>query len=81
MSIKLSRALNDQLSASGVARTVRDYERRFKEGKSGALEGEGSGHRRFNDLYYNLVTDFLSSVGAGLFTSRHGCRVKVSRNR
>ena len=39
MSIKLSRALNDRLSASGVARTVRDYERRFKEGKSGALEG------------------------------------------
>ncbi len=58
MSIKLSKALKDQLSPSGVARTFRDYERRFREGSGGKLEEEGSGHRQFNDLYYNLVTDF-----------------------
>ena len=59
MSIKLSRALKDQLSPSGVARTIQDYERRFKAGSRERLKEEESDHRLFNDLYYNLVTDFF----------------------
>ena len=59
MSIKISKALKDQLSPAGVARAVRDYERRFKEGKDNTLESNDRGQRRFNDLYYDLVTDFF----------------------
>ncbi len=59
MSIKLSRALKDQLSPSGVARTIRDYERRFKEGRSGTRENAVGSNREVNDLYYDLVTDFF----------------------
>ena len=59
MSIKLSRALKDQLSPSGVARTIRDYEQRFKEGKSGTRENAVGSNREVNDLYYDLVTDFF----------------------
>ena len=59
MSIKVSRALKDQLSPSGVARTIRDYERRFKEGKGGTPENDVGSNREVNDLYYDLVTDFF----------------------
>lgn len=58
MSIKLSRALKIQLGPSGVAGAIRDYKRRYREGGGDRPEEEGSGHRRFNVLYYNLVTDF-----------------------
>jgi sterol 24-C-methyltransferase len=59
MSIKLSRGLKDHLSSSGVARTIRDYERRLREGRGTQTEDEVGDHRQLNDLYYNLVTDFF----------------------
>ncbi len=58
MSIKVSRNLKDLLSPSGIARGTLEYERRFREGSGGGLKNEVSDYRRFNELYYDLVTDF-----------------------
>ncbi len=59
MSNKPTRALKGQLSPSGVARAIRDYERRFNEGKSRAPASVGGGHREINDLCYDLAPDFF----------------------
>ena len=58
MSIKLSKALKDKLSPSGVAETIREYEHRFRSHKRDALETKKSDFREFNDLYYDVATDF-----------------------
>ena len=42
MSIKLSRTLQDKLSASGIAQAVREYEHRFKAHNRSALENEAN---------------------------------------
>lgn len=59
MPVKLSRTLKGKLSASGVASAIRDYEQRFRTTRRGRPEGEEKDHRDFNDLYYDLVTDFF----------------------
>ena len=58
MSVKLSKTLKDKLSASGVAPTLREYEERFRNAKRGGLEKSKSDYKEFNDLYYDLATDF-----------------------
>ena len=58
MSIKLSKTLKDKLSISGVAPAIREYERRFRVAKRGGLENRKSDYKEFNDLYYDLATDF-----------------------
>ena len=59
MPVKLSKTLKDTLSASGVARTVREYEQRFRAGRDGGLEGRKGNYRESTKLYYDLVTDFF----------------------
>ena len=58
MPFKLSKALKDKLSPTGVASTLREYEQRFRSHKLGGLENEESDQKKFNDLYYDLATDF-----------------------
>ena len=58
MSIKLSRTLQDKLSASGIAQAVREYEHRFRAHNPSALENEANSNKHITELYYDLVTDF-----------------------
>lgn len=59
MPVRLSRVLKDNMRSSGVASAIREYEHRFRTRGRSAQEGEEGGHRKFNDLYYDLVTDFF----------------------
>ncbi len=58
MSVKLSKSLKDQRSASGVAVSVREYEDRFRTAKRGGLQNIRSASGKVSELYYDLVTDF-----------------------
>ena len=58
MSLKISKALRDNLSPSGVSSAIRDYERRFRSHGRAGSETEESEHAHVNNLYYDLVTDF-----------------------
>ncbi len=55
---KLSDVLKDAEKSSGVEPSVCKYEEHFKNAKRGATENENSDYKTFNDLYYDLVTDF-----------------------
>ena len=57
MAIKLSKSLRDNQSTSGVASTVSEYERRFKNDQRD--DSEKSDYETVNNLYYDLVTDFF----------------------
>ena len=59
MPVKLSQTLKDKLGASDVAPAVREYESRFENSKRGGADNEKSDHTKFNNLYYDLVTDFF----------------------
>jgi sterol 24-C-methyltransferase len=55
---KISKTFEDKMSNSGVAPAIREYERRFKAAKSDPSEAKERDYTKYNDLYYNLVTDF-----------------------
>ena len=57
MSVKLSKTLKGKRGASGAAPTIHEYEERFRNAKCGGLEKRISDYKKFNDLYYDLVTD------------------------
>ena len=59
MPVKLSRRMNDKRSRTGVGQSIREYENRFAIHKDDTSRGQGKDFREFNDLYYNLVTDFF----------------------
>ena len=58
MPLKLSKLLKDKPSDSAVAPTIREYEDRLGTAKRGGLESRKSDYKKFNDLYYDLATDF-----------------------
>ncbi|MCE2469453.1 MAG: methyltransferase domain-containing protein [Dehalococcoidia bacterium] len=58
MPVKLSRALRNKLSASGVAAAFREYEHRFRMEKRKKSEDGERHYKEVNNLYYDLVTDF-----------------------
>ena len=58
MSVKLSKTLKENPSASGVAATIREYEDRLRTAKRGGLEAKKSDYKKIANLYYDLVTDF-----------------------
>lgn len=55
MSFKLSNTLKG--STSAIARTIREYEKRFPTTGRGKRE-KASDYKEINDLYYDVVTDF-----------------------
>ena len=58
MSIKLSNLLKDKGTAAGVSPAVSEYEERFRTTSRSGSDSE-RGYRTFNNLYYDLVTDFF----------------------
>jgi hypothetical protein len=81
MPVKLSDVLKDADKSSRVDSTVSEYEEHFKSAEFGGLDDEKSQHKTINNLYYDLVTDFLSTGGAGRFTLRQECPARASRRR
>ena len=59
MSVKVSRALREKLSASGVGSAIREYERRFRSHNAGGADTRKSDQKLVTNLYYDLVTDFF----------------------
>ncbi len=57
-SVKLSKILKDKSSIFVVASTIHEYEQRYRTAKRGGLERRRSDYKEFNDLYYDLATDF-----------------------
>ena len=58
MSVKLTNILKKPGSTEAVDPTIREYERRFKEVKDSKTDSGENDHQEYNDLYYDLVTDF-----------------------
>ena len=58
MSAKLTKVLKEQGTAAGVDPTIREYELRSKTAKQSGSESGQDDHRTFNDLYYDVATDF-----------------------
>lgn len=58
MSVKLSKTLKGKREASIAAPSVNEYERRYRQSKRGGLESRRNDYKNFNNLYYDLVTDF-----------------------
>ena len=58
MSLKLTKVLNDKSNTSGSASTIGEYEDRFKSVERDGLTPETIDHEAFNNVYYDLVTDF-----------------------
>ena len=56
MAFKLSNSLKG--ATSGIARTIGEYERRFRATRRGKRERTALDHKEINDLYYDVVTDF-----------------------
>lgn len=67
MSVKLTNVLQEQGATDGVDPTIREYERRSKKAKRGGSDSEEKDYTEFNDLYYNLVTDFYEYGWASSF--------------
>ena len=59
MSVNLSKTLKDSLGDSGVAPTVSAYEDHFKNPNDLGPKTQEGHHEKFNNLYYDLVTDFF----------------------
>ena len=59
MPVKLSKNLKNAFSVSGVAQTVREYEQRFRSAKSSEQAYKENDYQEFNNIYYDLVTDFF----------------------
>ena len=58
MSVKLTNILKNKESTSGVDPTIREYERRSKKAKDSRTTYKEDNYQEYNDLYYDLVTDF-----------------------
>jgi len=58
MALKISNTWKGRKKAAGAAPTVREYEKRFNAADGGPAEDGPSNHKDFNNLYYDLVTDF-----------------------
>ena len=58
MSLKLSKNLKGNRGNPGAAPAISDYERRYRQTKLGGLESRRDEYKNFNNLYYDLVTDF-----------------------
>ncbi|MYL09402.1 MAG: hypothetical protein F4015_07995, partial [Acidimicrobiia bacterium] len=58
MLAKLTNMLKDKEAASGVDPTIREYQRRFKTVKDSKPGVGKHDHEEFNNLYYDVATDF-----------------------
>lgn len=58
MLAKLANILKDKEAASDVDTTIREYERRSELTRRSETAEPDDDHQEFNDLYYDLVTDF-----------------------
>ena len=58
VSFKVSNALKRVRGRRGVEPALREYEGRFESAAGGAVEQEEGHHKEFNNVYYDLVTDF-----------------------
>ena len=59
MPVKPSRNLKDISGDSGVEPSVREYEDRFRNSERDGPENRDKAYKDFNNLYYDLVTDFF----------------------
>ena len=59
MAFKLSNILRGVSGTSEVVPSVREYEERFKDAGRNGTEIGNADQKKFNNLYYNLVTDFF----------------------
>ena len=57
MAFKLSNSLKG--ATSGISRSIRDYEKRFRATSRGRRKRTALDHKEINDLYYDVVTDFF----------------------
>ena len=57
VAFKLSHSLKG--ISSGIARTIGEYEKRFRTTGRGKQKRTPLDHKEINDLYYNVVTDFF----------------------
>ena len=81
MSVKLSKTLKGKRGASSAAPTIHEYEERFRNAKRGGLEKRKSDCKKFNDLYYDLVTDSYEYGWANPFTLHLASPERASRHR
>ena len=58
MLAKIANLLKDKEAGSGVDPTIREYERRSELTRGSETAEPDDDHQEFNDLYYDLVTDF-----------------------
>lgn len=59
MPFKLSSVLKDAEKSAGVAPAISEYEERFRNAKCGGLARRQYDYKEFNNLYYDLATDFF----------------------
>ena len=59
MSVNLSKTLKDTLGESGVDPTLSAYEDHFENANDLDSQTQEGHHEKFNNLYYDLVTDFF----------------------
>ena len=59
MAVKLSNILKDKPGDTSVDPDVREYEDRFGMAQGGTAKSEEGDYEEFNNLYYDLVTDFF----------------------
>ena len=81
MSVKLSDVLKHADETSSVDSNVSEYEEQFQSVERGKSDDEEGQHETVNNLYYDLVTDFLSMAGADRFTLPRAFPARVSRPR
>ncbi len=58
MSVKLTSILKKKESTSGVDPTIQEYERRSNKAQGSGTVNREDNYQEYNDLYYDLVTDF-----------------------
>ncbi|MCQ3812154.1 MAG: methyltransferase domain-containing protein [Acidimicrobiia bacterium] len=58
MSVKLTNVLKKPGSTGTVDPTIREYERRFEKVKDSKTDSGENDHQEFNNLYYDVATDF-----------------------
>ncbi|MDE0603445.1 MAG: sterol 24-C-methyltransferase family protein [bacterium] len=71
MPVKLTNVLKDRGSSTGVDPTISEYEQHFKAVRRSGPDREKHDHKRFNDLYYDLVTDFYEYGWGSSFHFAH----------
>ena len=58
MPVKLSKNLKGNRGDPVGTPAISEYERRYRQSKQGGLESRRNDYKNFNNLYYDLVTDF-----------------------